>query len=250
MKLALVGTGQMGQAVEALASQREHEIVARFDIDNPFLDAEGAEALNGADVLVDFSHPRVALPHMERYCDWNLSAVVGTTGWYDELEQVRSWVAKGKAGLLYAPNFSVGIALVVRALREIGPLLEQLPEYDVFIHEVHHTRKADSPSGTALMLADVLLEGLSRKEHAEVETQHSPIDPGALHVSSSRVGGVFGQHTVGLDSPFDHISLKHTAKNREGFAFGALKAAEWLRGREGLFTLDDVLADWLGEPAA
>jgi 4-hydroxy-tetrahydrodipicolinate reductase len=113
------------------------------------------------------------------------------------------------------------------------------------VHELHHVRKVDSPSGTALLLGRVLLEGVSRKTHLETETQHERIDPAALHVTSTRVGAVVGHHTVGLDSAFDQVRFIHEAKGRQGFAFGAVRAAEWLPGRRGLFTLDDVLTDWL-----
>ena len=153
-------------------------------------------------------------------------------------------MAQSEAALLYAPNFSLGVALVLRALRALGPLLDRLPEYDVAVHEAHHTGKVDSPSGTALLLANALLDDLARKTRLEIETQHQPIDPDALHVTSSRLGSVFGEHTVYLDSPFDQITLMHQAKNRQGFAFGALMAAEWLPGRKGLFTLDDLLLDF------
>ncbi len=245
MKLALVGTGQMGQAVERLAIERGHEIVARFDVNKPLVDSSDVSALKGADVAIDFSLPEVELAHIERYCRWNQAAVIGTTGWYGELDQVRRWVGDSNAAVLYAPNFSLGVALLVRALQSITPLLEKLPEYDPFIHEVHHLRKVDSPSGTAMMLANVLVEGLSRKARVEPETQHGRIAQDALHVSSTRAGSVFGKHTVGLDSPFDELEFVHVAKGRQGFAFGAVRAAEWLSGKSGLFTLDDVLADWL-----
>lgn len=235
----------MGQAVETLARERGHDIVARFNAGQPFTEAAGVDALNGADVIVDFSLPTVAREHLQRYCDWNVAAVVGTTGWYDALDEVRAWVEASEAAILYAPNFSLGVALLVRALHSVVPLLEQLPEYDVFVHEMHHTRKVDSPSGTALMLGNVLLEGLSRKTRLEIETQHERIEPHALHVTSARAGSVVGHHTVGFDSPFDQISLVHEAKSRQGFAFGAIRAAEWLPGRRGLFTLADLLQDWL-----
>ncbi|MFB3132416.1 MAG: 4-hydroxy-tetrahydrodipicolinate reductase [Rhodothermales bacterium] len=241
MKIALVGTGRMGRAVEALAFERGHGVVARFNTQYPLAAAEDVSALHGADVVIDFSLPALALGHINRYCQWNQAAVVGTTGWYEGLDQVRTWVAESETALLYAPNFSLGVALLTRALRGLVPLLERLPEYDVAVHEAHHTGKVDSPSGTALLLARVLLDGLSRKTRLETETQHQPIDPRALHVTSSRLGSVFGEHTVYLDSPFDAITLSHQAKNRRGFAFGALKAAEWLPGRHGLFTLDDLL---------
>ncbi|HEX7070767.1 MAG TPA: dihydrodipicolinate reductase C-terminal domain-containing protein, partial [Rhodothermales bacterium] len=173
-----------------------------------------------------------------------IPAVVGTTGWYASLDDVRRLVAERQASLLYAPNFSLGIALVVRALRGMMPLLDRLPEYDAFVHEVHHVRKVDSPSGTALLLGQTLIDGLARKSRIETETQHGRIDPQALHVTSSRAGTVFGEHAVGFDSRFDRIAIRHEAKGRDGFAFGAIRAAEWLVGRKGLFTLDDVLADW------
>ncbi len=244
MKIALVGTGRMGRAVEALAAERGHDVVARFNALHPLAAARNASALHGADVAIDFSLPPLALDHLNLYCRWNQAAVIGTTGWYDDLDRVREWVARSEAAVLYAPNFSLGIALLVRALRGVGPLLDRLHEYDVAVHEAHHTGKVDSPSGTALLLARVLLDDLARKTHVEPETQHQSIDPRALHVTSSRLGSVFGEHTVYLDSPFDQITLTHQAKNRQGFAFGALKAAEWLPGRKGLFTLDDLLLDF------
>lgn len=245
MKIALVGTGQMGEAVERIAAERGHEIVARFNSSNPLLGAAGPEAFNGAEVAIDFSLPELARPHIERYCAWGLPAVIGTTGWYDGIDEVKQQVERGNAAILYAPNFSLGVAILVQALRGVLPLLERMPEYDAHVHEVHHVRKVDSPSGTALHLAGILKDGLSRKTRIETETQHGRISGEAIHVTSARVGNVVGHHTVGLDSPFDHVALVHDAKNRQGFAFGAVKAAEWLPGHTGLFSLDDVLADWL-----
>lgn len=244
MKLALVGMGQMGQAVADLAVQRDHAVVATFDSTQPLLKAD-APAMHGADVAIDFSRPDVALDHIHRYCTWQQPAVIGTTGWYDARTSVEEWVDAHEATLLYAANFSVGVALLRRALAGVLPLLDRLPDYDAYLHEMHHRRKVDSPSGTAYMLAEKVMEGLVRKTHIETETQHERIDPEALHVSSTRAGDAFGVHTVGFDSPFDHLTLTHRAKNRRGFAFGALRAAEWLPGHQGLFTLDDVLVDWL-----
>ena len=243
MTLALVGTGQMGQAVERLAEREGHSITARFDSEHPLTQADEPEAFGGADVAVDFSLPDVAMEHIERYCRWQQPAVIGTTGWYDELDTVRSWVEEYDARLLYAPNFSIGVALLRTALEAVAPLLDDLDEYDPFVHEMHHTKKADSPSGTAQMLGEVLLDHLARKKRLEPEAQHDPIDDEALHVSSTRAGTIFGRHTVGLDSAFDQVRLEHEAKGREGFAAGALRAARWLAGHErpGLFTLDDAL---------
>lgn len=234
----------MGQAVEAaVEAGGRHRIVARFDERQPLLDARDPDALNGADVAIDFSAPDVALDHIHRYCFWGLDAVVGTTGWYDDAGKVADWVEEGQNGLLYAPNFSLGVAALVRALRGALPLLERLEEYDPYVHEVHHTGKVDSPSGTALLLAETVVEGLSRKSRIEPETQHGRIDADALHVASTRAGAVFGEHTVGFDSEYDQLTFRHVAKGRQSFAAGAVRAAEWVAGRTGLFTLDDLLAD-------
>lgn len=247
MNVALVGMGQMGRAVEAEAAARDHAIVARFDSSRPFAEAAPG-ALADAEVAIDFSLPDVALSHIRQYCQWQQPAVMGTTGWYDDMDTVRQWVDTNGATLLYAANFSLGVALLRRAVASVLPLLNELPDYDGFIHEIHHTNKVDSPSGTARMLADLLLGGMDRKTHIETETQHGRIDPEALHVTATRGGTVFGEHEVSLDSPYDRVTLAHRAKNRRGFAFGAVRAAEWLvdRPRTGLFSLDDVLADWHG----
>ncbi len=251
MRIALVGMGRMGEAVSELAARRGHEIVARFDeyIDRyPSLPdvPDLPDALESADAIIDFTLPDAVPENIARYCRWGLPAVIGTTGWYDRLDEAQALVDKYDGAILYAPNFSIGVALLAQVVRSILPLLDKLPEYDAAVHEVHHIGKADSPSGTALMLADLIVEGLKRKDHIETETQHGRIDAHALHVTSSRLGGVVGKHDVSLDSPFDKLVFSHEAKSRRGFAFGAVRAAEWLSGRKGLFTLDDLLAEWLG----
>ena len=246
MRLVLTGTGQMGQAVATVVAEGPHEIVARFNSSQPFLEADPA-AVSEADLAIDFSLPRLAVPHLRRYCAASLPVVMGTTGWYEAIEEVQALVRTHEASVLYAPNFSIGVAVLSRAVDRVTALMDALDDYDAFVHEAHHTNKADSPSGTARMLGDQLVAGLARKDHLETEAQHQRIDPAAVHVSSTRVGTTFGEHTVGYDSPYDRLSLRHRAKNRRGFAVGAVRAAEWLRGRTGLFTLDDVLDDWLDE---
>lgn len=245
MKLALIGTGQMGQAVAEVASSEGHDVRVRFDSDRPLLEADPS-LLSDVQVAIDFSLPSLALSHLRRYCEWGQPAVVGTTGWYDDLDTVEELVREHAGSILYAPNFSIGVAVVRRALAAMAPLFDELDEYDAFVHEIHHTKKVDSPSGTARMLGELLVDELDRKDHLEIETQHQRIDPSALHVTSTRTGTVFGEHRVGFDGPYDHISVEHRAKTRRGFAAGAVRAAEWLKERQGLFTLDDMLDDWLG----
>lgn len=246
MNIALVGTGKTGQSIDRLAKENGHHVVSRFDSSNPLLDTEHVDALHNAEVIIDFTSPELAMAHMERYCTWQIPAVIGTTGWYDDLEVVQQWVHKHQASLLYAPNFSIGVAVTSRLVEFAAGLFNQLPAYDGFVHETHHRLKVDSPSGTALHLANQLLEGLDRKTHLATDAQQNAIAEDALHVSSTRAGHIFGHHVVGFDSPYDHITITHDAKSRDGFAFGALRAAEWLIGRKGLFTLDDLLAEWLG----
>lgn len=244
MDIALVGTGQMGMAVEHVATDKGHDIATTFDSKRPF-GAASPSALQEVDVVIDFSLPSLALDHLQQYCEWNVPAVVGTTGWYDQVDTVEQWVADHEAAILYAPNFSMGVSVVRKALSGILPLLDELEAYDPFVQEVHHTKKVDSPSGTAQMLGGLVVEGLERKDHVETETQHQRIDPSAVHVTSTRAGTVFGEHTVAFDGPYDQITVGHRAKNRKGFAAGAVQAAEWLQGRQGLFSLDDMLDDML-----
>lgn len=240
LHLVLVGTGRMGKAIENIVLREgRHSITARFDETHPLEDAQLAEA----DLIIDFSTPAAVLDNIHRYCFWGVNAVIGTTGWYEQLSKVKDWVEEGGNGLLYAPNFSLGVAALVRALRGVLPLMNRLDEYDPYIHELHHKGKIDSPSGTALLLAETILRGLDRKTVLATETQHGQIAASDLHVTSSRAGSAFGEHTVVFDGPSDQLIFQHIARNREAFASGAIRAAEWLRGREGLFTLDDMLAE-------
>ena len=223
MNVAMVGTGQMGEAVEQVALDRGHVIETRFHSERP-LEGTDAASMNDVDVAIDFSLPSLALTHIQQYCEWGVPAVVGTTGWYDELDAVEGLVEEHGASLLYSPNFSMGIAVVRQALEGVLPLLDELEDYDAFVHEFHHTNKVDSPSGTAEMLGGMVVEGLERKDHVETETQHDRIDSSALHVTSTRAGTIYGKHTIGFDGPYDEIAVEHQAKNRQGFAAGAVRA--------------------------
>ena len=246
MKIALAGTGKTGQTIERMALEQGHEIVARFNSANPVLD-QATDTLVHCDVVIDFSKPELALPHIALYCKLDLNAVIGTTGWYDHLPDVEDHVADSDCALLYAPNFSIGVAVLSRLVEKAALLFDKLPEYDAAVHEAHHQYKLDSPSGTALHLADILIDHIDRKKNIATETQHQKIPASELHVTSQRLGHIFGRHTITFDSPYDNVILRHDAKNRDGFAFGALRAAEWIIDKEGLFTLDDLLTDWLAD---
>lgn len=243
MKIAIVGYGRMGREVEALALEAGHEVVARLGRD----DAVNADTLAGAEVAVEFTLPDSAPDTLVALARAGVPAATGTTGWYDDLPRVRAAVEEAGTGLVYAPNFSIGVAVFRRWVDAMARDLDGLEDYDVALHETHHTGKVDHPSGTARMLADTIVEATARKTRwAEWPASGPDIDPATLQVTSARVGRVPGTHEIAVDGPDDRITLTHTARNRRGFARGALLAAGWIRTRSGVFTLEDVLADRLG----
>ena len=237
MNIALIGYGRMGKEVERQATMRGHHITAVFDIQDGFnVDSN----CNGAQVLISFVSADVVIGNVRTAAQLGLPIVEGTTGWYDRLDEVRQIP---NVTVLYSPNFSIGVYQFTKLAGYAAQLIGKLPEYDCYVHEFHHTGKADSPSGTAKKLAEVLLEQLPNKQHAQFETSHGAIAPEALHVTSTRVGRVPGTHEIGFDSPADEIVLKHVAHGREGFALGSVRAAEWLVGKRGIFTMDDFMND-------
>jgi 4-hydroxy-tetrahydrodipicolinate reductase len=248
MRAVIVGYGSMGREVERTLAERGHAVAARVDsaagrADAPELTKEIAAK---ADIAIEFSVADAVAANARRYAALGLSAVVGTTGWQAKLGEVAAVVAGSPIGYLHGSNFSIGahlfFALVARAARLVDPL----PEYDILSWEVHHRRKKDSPSGTALSMAKLVTSVSSRKKRIVTERLDRPIAADELHVASVRGGEVPGIHTVLLDSLFDTVEITHSARSRGGFALGAVRAAEWLAGRHGMFTVDDFIADLLG----
>jgi 4-hydroxy-tetrahydrodipicolinate reductase len=234
MNIALIGYGKMGREVEAAAKAQGETVVRTFDIGNPV----DVASLADVDLCIEFSTPQTAVANIRVALEAGKDIVVGTTGWYARLPEIRPLVTR--SGLLYSPNFSIGVNIVFRLAKAAAALIDNAAQYDAYIHELHHNQKADSPSGTALRLAEILLAGIGRKTRIEGNAVQGRIDPAALHVSSTRVGTLAGTHTIGFDSEADLIEITHTAKTRKGFALGAVRAAQWLRGRKGVFTMDDV----------
>ncbi len=236
MNIGILGYGRMGREIEQTAKKRNHTISAIFDINKPF---DQSSDMNATEVLIDFTLQDAVLKNLETAAFFGIPIVEGTTGWLDHFKD-----AQNIAGLtmIYSPNFSLGVYMFTKLAEYAAQLLGSLGEYDCSLHEWHHRGKADSPSGTAKKLADVLLAHLPEKEKLLFETSHGKIDPAALHVTSSRVGRIPGTHEIGFDSDFDFIQLKHQAHGREGFAYGAVRAAEWIVGKKGIFTMDDFMA--------
>jgi|SRR5436190_8978081 len=234
MKIALIGYGKMGHEIEAAAREQGETIVKTFDIGNPV----DVASLADVDVCIEFSTPQTVLQNIRVAVEARKDIVVGTTGWYDRLPEIRSAVKD--SGLLYSPNFSIGVNIVFRLVKAAAELMNNAPQYDPYIHELHHRQKVDSPSGTALKLGEILLSKMERKKRIETHSLDRRIDPEELHISSTRVGTFAGTHTVGFESDADLIEITHTAKSRRGFALGAVRAAQWLKGKKGVFTMDDV----------
>lgn len=234
MRIALIGYGKMGREIEAAASEQGETVVKTFDIGNPV----DAASLADVDMCIEFSTPQTVVQNIRVALEARKDIVVGTTGWYSQLPEIRTVVKD--SGLLYSPNFSIGVNIMFRLAAAAAELMNNAAQYDPFIHEVHHRQKADSPSGTALRLAEILLARIERKTKLERDAVDRKIDPAALHVSSTRAGTFAGTHTVGFDSEADLIEITHTAKSRRGFALGAVRAAQWLKGKKGVYTMDDV----------
>jgi len=240
LRLALVGYGKMGKEVERIALERGMEVTARVDVDTPSLAVDG---VRNADVVIHFAFPATVVNHISELAALRKSVVLGTTGWQKERSAIEHAVKASGIGLVHSSNFSIGVNLLNRLVREAGLLMNRLAEYDVAVHEIHHKDKLDAPSGTALSIASILLETVKRKKELLPGSPDGRIRPDQLQVSSGRYGSVVGMHRVVFDSAADTLEIVHTAKNRSGFALGAVLAAEWIRDRHGMFTFEEVLED-------
>lgn len=235
-KIAIIGYGAMGHELERLAPSVGCDVVRIFDINRPLT----VDSPSEWDVAIDFSQPDAVLENVKTVCTIGRNLIIGTTGWHALLPEVRQCVQEAGIGCVWGSNFSVGMQMFLRIIRTAAKLAQDSPEFDVMLHEWHHAQKKDSPSGTAISIANVIIDEMNRKNHIAVETQHGIIDPAALHVTSTRGGSVVGRHDVTLDSPFDTIDIIHSAKNRSGFANGALVAATWIAERTGFYDFSDV----------
>jgi 4-hydroxy-tetrahydrodipicolinate reductase len=226
-KLALIGYGKMGRLIASLAPDHGFEVVLHLD-GKSNLDGIGinSPAFREVDVAIEFSKPEVASLNLRLLAESGVNVVAGTTGWFGELETVRKTVLDAGTGLVWSPNFSIGVAVFRRLVATAAELLKNEPSYGAWAWEIHHDAKLDAPSGTLLHLVQTAVD------HGYTRT---------INVSSNRAGKHPGTHEIGFDSQADTITLRHAARSREGFALGALKAAQWVHGRKGVFTFDDVL---------
>jgi 4-hydroxy-tetrahydrodipicolinate reductase len=219
MKLAIVGYGKMGRLIEQVAPEFDFTVQCRIDVDEDVRHAEGA------DVAIEFTAPGAVAENVERLAALGLPVVVGTTGWLAEMDRVRAVVKAHDTALVWSPNFSIGVNVFMRIVREAARLMANEPGYGAWAWEIHHATKKDAPSGTLLRLVD------------EMKSAGYPREIG---ISSSRAGTHPGTHEIGFDSVADTITLQHSARSREGFARGALKAAQWIIGKKGVFEFSEI----------
>lgn len=239
LNIALVGYGKMGKAIDTVAQSRGHAITHRID---------STEALNAmdagnVDVAIEFTKPDSAIANFKTLIDKGIPTVTGTTGWLDAHAQVEALVHANDGALLWGSNFSIGVNVLFQANRQLAELMNRYDQYDAFVEERHHKYKKDSPSGTARTIADDIVERLDRKRQFVLSDAyaHRPPEPDELTLGVIRTGEIPGTHTVGYNSAVDQITLQHQAFGREGFALGAVIAAEWLaKGAKGLLAFHDL----------
>ena len=234
MKIALIGYGKMGKTIENIAVQRGHEIVLRLDVNN----TEDFKRLGEADIAIEFTRPESAFENIKQCIAAKVPVVSGTTGWLDLYQTVSQLCLQNDSAFFYASNYSIGVNIFFEINRQLALMMNNYPMYDVRMEETHHTQKLDAPSGTAITLANSILENVSRKTKWTCNTEGSAE---AINITAKRIDPAPGTHVVTYDSAIDTIEIAHTAHSREGFATGAVLAAEWVLGKKGVFSMKDML---------
>jgi len=236
MNIIISGYGRMGKEVEKIALQRKHRIIAKFDTEEEWKQLDTLK--QDIDVVVDFSFPETAVKNIMHCFRSAIPIVTGTTGWYDELDEIKKQCNDFEATLFYAPNFSIGINIFFRANKQLAKLMKGVEGYKVSMKETHHIHKLDAPSGTAIKAAEDIIEA---NDELTSWVNRPSFGDDTLPILSYREGEVPGTHEVFYESDADRITLKHEAKNRSGFALGAVLAAEFVKGKKGVFTMDELL---------
>jgi len=249
VRIGIAGYGQMGKLIRQKALDKGFEVPEVIDPDSSAAEVTSRELTSISsplDVIIDFTYPQAVVNNVENYGKLKVPAVIGTTGWYDQMESVAEIVEKTGIGLVWSGNFSLGVNLFFQLVEAASLIMNRFPQYDAAIHEYHHRYKADSPSGTAQMIGDILVKKLDRKNAFISELAEGKVKEQEIHLSSTRVGSIPGTHQVIFDSDLDTIVLEHRARNREGFAEGALVAASWICGRKGLFNINEMMESVIG----
>jgi 4-hydroxy-tetrahydrodipicolinate reductase len=229
MKIALLGYGKMGKVIEKIALERGHTIVLKKSSTDSF------EGLENADLAIDFSVPNSAVNHITECLNKNIPVICGTTGWLEDYDKMELLCKERNGSFIYGSNFSLGVNVFFELNRQLAKMMQNLKQYNVTMEEVHHTQKLDTPSGTAISLANGIIQNSDKTNWSSKKEENS------IYIDAKRIENVPGTHSVFYDSEVDQIEIKHTAHSREGFALGSVIAAEWLLGKKGVFTMKDVL---------
>jgi len=246
MNIAIVGFGKMGKKIYQITIEKGHKITSIIDplSTDSRVTAKRitVKSLIGSNIVIDFSHSSCILENIKFYISNTIPAVIGTTGWYDQLNELKLFAKDyPESSIIYSGNFSIGVSLFREIVKLASSLIGKTGSYDVFENEIHHREKSDSPSGTATLLSDIIVENFEGKDRVVTQRLDRKIEENEIHVSSTRGGWIPGTHTVVFDSPFDSVELIHRARTRDGFAIGAVLAASWLINKKGFFTLDDFV---------
>lgn len=236
MKIAIIGYGKMGKAIEEIAVSKGHEIVLKIDVSNTSDFTK--ENVQKANVAIEFTGPHTAFENISKCIQWGVPVISGSTGWLAHFEKAKKLCEEKKGCLIYASNFSIGVNLFFEINKQVAALMEPYDNYDVSMTEIHHTEKKDAPSGTAISLAEQILANIGRKNKWVNEASNEASN---LVIRSERIDPAPGTHSVTYDSPIDSIEITHTAHTRKGFAGGAVLAAEFANQKIGIFTMKDVL---------
>ncbi len=240
MKIVLLGYGKMGKEIEKIALQRKHEIILKVDKDNA--EKISLQDLQKGDVAIEFSTPDTVITNLKKCFDATLPVVVGTTGWYNQFEEIKNLCLQKNGSLFHATNFSVGVNLFFKVNSYLAELMNRYEEYDVSMEEIHHIHKLDKPSGTAITLAEQLLEKIKRKKEWALAENNEPDEKiDILRINDKREGEVPGTHVVKYSSDIDDIEIMHKAHNRQGFARGSVLAAEFLHNKKGIYSMKDLI---------
>lgn len=237
MRIALLGYGKMGKAIEEIAVGKGHAIVLKIDEHN--LADFTKENIAGADAAIEFTGPHSAYDNIKKAIGFGVPVVSGSTGWTGRMNEIRQYCLENNGAFLYSSNFSIGVNIFFEVNKKLAALMANRPEYDIRMEEIHHTQKKDAPSGTAISLAEQILGQVGRKTKWVNEEDN---DPGTLSITSKRIDPAPGTHSIRYSSPIDDIEIVHTAHSRQGFASGAVLAAEFLKGKKGIFSMKDVLS--------
>ncbi len=238
LNIALLGYGKMGKVIEPIAIEKGHTIVCKIDTETDW--QSQAEALVQADVAIEFTTPQTVLSNIKRCFEYQLPVVVGTTGWFDEMQTVKAWCEQYNAAMLWAANFSIGMQVFFKMSAYLTKLMQPFPNYKASIHEVHHTHKLDAPSGTAIAIANSVAQANDALQPWQLVEKGATMPRQGLPITYDRVGEVFGEHYLNFTAASDTIGVHHKANNRDGFAEGAVVAAEFLHNKKGFYNFSEL----------